>query len=86
MCSAQYVTSRGKKAHEIEHVWADHFDQHPEFAHEADFYEYRNKIGGLLLLPNSFNASYGDLPYKKKLSHYFGQNLLAKPDTACPGY
>lgn len=74
----QYVTSRGKKAYEIEHLWADHLDQHAEFTHEADFAEYRNRIGGLLLLPKSFNASYGDLPYEKKLSHYFGQNLLAK--------
>lgn len=32
----------------------------------------------MLLLPKSFNASYGDLPYEQKLPHYFGQNLLAK--------
>lgn len=74
----QYVTTRGKKAYEIEHMWANHFELYPEFAHEADFDEHRNRIGGLLLLPKSFNASYGDLPYEKKLSHYFGQNLLAK--------
>lgn len=29
-------------------------------------------------LPKRFNASYGDLPYDKKLEHYFGQNLLAR--------
>src|SRR5271156_2518186 len=40
--------------------------------------EYRNRIGGLLLLPKSFNASYGDLPYAKKREHYVGQNLLAR--------
>ncbi len=74
----QYVTTRGKKAYEVEHVWADHLEQHKEFTHEADFKEYRSRIGGLLLLPKSFNASYGDLPYEKKLKHYFGQNLLAK--------
>ena len=39
---------------------------------------YRNRIGGLLLLPKSFNASYGDKPYSEKREHYFGQNLLAK--------
>lgn len=38
----------------------------------------RNRIGGLLLLPKSFNASYGDLPYEEKLPHYFSQNLLAR--------
>jgi len=31
----------------------------------------------LLLLPKSFNASYGDLPYGEKREHYFGRNLLA---------
>ena len=34
--------------------------------------------GGLLLLPKSFNASYGDKPYAEKREHYFGQNLLAQ--------
>ena len=73
-----YVTSRGKKAYEVEHIWSDHVEDHAEFTHAADFAEYRNRIGCLLLLPKSFNASYGDLPYEKKLSHYFGQNLLAR--------
>src|SRR5271169_3639832 len=40
--------------------------------------EYRNRIGGLLLLPKSFNASYGDLPYAQKREHYAGRNLLAQ--------
>jgi len=31
----------------------------------------------LLLLPKSFNASYGDLPFEKKLPYYITQNLLA---------
>jgi hypothetical protein len=34
--------------------------------------------GGLLLLPKSFNASYGDLPCAEKRRHYVGQNLLAR--------
>jgi len=40
--------------------------------------EYRNRIGGLLLLPKSFNSSYGDLPYDEKYDLYYGQNLLAQ--------
>ena len=32
----------------------------------------------MLLLPKSFNASYGDLPYDQKLPHYNSQNLLAR--------
>lgn len=74
----EYV-SEGKNRYEIEHIWANHPELHlDEFQHEADFAEYRNRIGGLLLLPKSFNASYSDLPYKDKLNHYFSQNLLAR--------
>jgi hypothetical protein len=63
----------------VEHIWADHPEQHgDEFGHEADFGEHRNRIGGLLLLPKRFNASYGDLPYTDKLPHYLTQNLLAR--------
>lgn len=70
---------RGKKGYEIEHIWADHAERHAdEFAHPSEFAEYRNRIGGLLLLPKSFNASYGDLPYQEKREHYLGQNLLAR--------
>jgi hypothetical protein len=75
---AEYA-QRGKKGYEIEHIWADHPEQHAdEFAHPSEFSEYRNRIGGLLLLPKSFNASYGDLPYDTKREHYLSQNLLAR--------
>jgi hypothetical protein len=75
----EYVLGRGKKAYEVEHIWADHPERHvAEFPHQSDFEEFRNRIGGLLLLPKSFNASYGDLPYVEKLPHYLTQNLLAR--------
>jgi uncharacterized protein DUF262/uncharacterized protein DUF1524 len=75
----EYSQRGGKKGYEIEHVWADHPERHTdEFSHPSEFQEYRNRIGGLLLLPKSFNASYGDLPYAEKLQHYLGQNLLAR--------
>jgi Protein of unknown function DUF262/Protein of unknown function (DUF1524) len=71
--------SEGRGRYEVEHIWADHPERHTgEFGHAADFAEYRNRIGGLLLLPKSFNASYGDLTYEKKLPHYNTQNLLAR--------
>ncbi len=70
---------RGRKGYEIEHIWADHPERHTdEFAHPSEFQEYRNRIGGLLLLPKTFNASYGDLPYAEKREHYDSQNLLAR--------
>jgi hypothetical protein len=75
----EYVSGRGQQAYEVEHVWSNHPEWHKdEFAHPSDFDEVRNRIGGLLLLPKSFNASYGDLPYSKKRKHYLKQNLLAQ--------
>lgn len=82
----EYVFGRGKKAYEVEHIWANHPERHiDEFPHPSDFEDFRNRIGGLLLLPKSFNASYGDLPYvdeenseEAKLPHYNAQNLLAR--------
>lgn len=75
----EYIVRRGKNGYEVEHIWADHPERHTdEFSHPTDFAEYRNRIGGLLLLPKSFNASYNDKPYSDKREHYYGQNLLAQ--------
>jgi hypothetical protein len=75
----EYVDTAGKNRFEVEHIWADKPEEHrDEFAHSADFVDYRNRFGGLLLLPKSFNAAYGALPYEKKQSHYNAQNLLAR--------
>jgi hypothetical protein len=75
----EYAKRGGKEGLEIEHIWADHADRHEdEFTHPSEFAEYRNRVGDLLLLPKSFNASYGDLRYEEKLVHYDSQNLLAR--------
>ena len=85
---SEYIAT-GTNRYEIEHIWASDFlvygeqfsspvDCVKEFPYLDDFDAYRNRIGGLLLLPKSFNASYGDLPYAKKLPHYYSQNLLAQ--------
>jgi len=75
----EYVQRKGKHGYEVEHIWANHPERHAdEFSHKNDFEDYRNRIGGLLLLPKSFNASYGDLPYAEKREHYNSQNLLAR--------
>lgn len=68
-----------KKEIEVEHIWANHFEQHTdEFDNESDFSTARNNIGDLLVLPKSFNASYGDAPYDVKVRQYFSQNILAQ--------
>lgn len=75
----EYIRRNGKNGYEVEHIWANHPERHEdEFAHPNDFDEYRNRIGDLLLLPKSFNASYGDMTYADKRDHYYGQNLLAQ--------
>ncbi len=73
------LVADGPNRYEIEHIWADHPERHvDEFEHPTDFAEFRNRFGGLLLLPKKFNASYGDLKYEEKLQHYLSQNLLAR--------
>jgi len=80
----EYVSEGRKNGYEVEHIGADHWEQHQdEFTHETDFDEYRNRLGGLLL-PKTFNSSYNDWSYAKKLPKYLEQNLLARslnPDT-----
>ncbi len=74
-----YVNWRQKSPFEVEHIWAIHFERYAkEFDSKYDFEQPRNKIGGLLLLPKDFNASFGDMPYEKKFDYYFAQNPLAK--------
>lgn len=75
----EYMRGRGKNGYEVEHIWANKPKRHEqEFPHASDFKEYRNRIGGLLLLPKPFNASYGALPYSEKYPLYFSQNILAQ--------
>lgn len=78
-------TNAGSTRYEVEHIWANTPERHQsEFTNPNEFHEHRNRLGGLLLLPKSFNASYGAKPYETKLPHYRSQNLLAgslHPDT-----
>ena len=75
----KYVKRGRNKRFEIEHIWADKFEEHKgEFSLKTEFEEYRNRLGGLILIPEGFNQSYGALPYVEKLEHYFKQNLLSQ--------
>lgn len=78
---ADYILNKQNKNNpiEIEHIWSNHYEKHQEeFDSEIDFNQTRNNIGGLLLLPKSFNASYSDSSYEIKVEHYFSQNILAQ--------
>lgn len=74
-----YITDSIKKPFQIEHIWSDSFDEHTdEFDQRDEFYNYRNRIGGLLLLPKGTNQSFSKDSYEKKLPHYLKENLLAQ--------
>ena len=74
-----YIVRSGKNAFEVEHILANNFDMFSEqFEDRAAFDEWRNYIGGLLLLPKKKNASLGGDSYKKKRKQYLTQNKLAQ--------
>lgn len=74
----KYFISPNAKPYEVEHIWADKFDEHrDEFDQISEFKDYRNRLGGLILLPRGTNQSLNDLPYDNKGEHYLKENLLA---------
>ena len=74
-----YFVSPGTKPYEVEHIWADKFDEHrDEFEQQHEFENYRNRIGDLVLLPQGTNQSYGAMSYVDKIEHYLKENLLVK--------
>lgn len=80
----KYMLSPDGKRFEIEHIWSDHFERHnAEFDHPEEFMRFRNKIGGLVLLPNGTNQAYNDMDEDEKIKkHYIKENLLAA--SLCP--
>jgi Protein of unknown function (DUF1524) len=63
---------------DIEHIWADKFERFQgEVGTMERFTSCRNRLGALLLLSRSDNASFGADPYADKLDHYQRANLLA---------
>lgn len=74
-----YMSDNIKKPAQIEHIWADIYEQHKnEFDQKTDFNFYRNSLGDLILLPKGTNQSFNKDPYDIKLPHYLKQNLLAQ--------
>lgn len=68
----------GKNSYEVQHIWANHPERHiDDFPHGFEFEAYRDRIGGLLLLPKGTSTNQGDLSYTEKLGYYANQHLLA---------
>ena len=59
----EYITASGRQAYEVEHIWAeqswaeDREGFRTWYPQEENFREARNRIGALLLIPKSVNAS-----------------------------
>ncbi|MBP6603405.1 MAG: DUF262 domain-containing protein [Verrucomicrobiales bacterium] len=67
-----------KNPYEVEHLWPNHYEDFANvFQTEDEFSNWRNHLGGLVLLPKSKNASLNDKPYPYKREHYQDENLLA---------
>ena len=72
-CYQEYIK------YDIEHIWANRPELHDEeFDHEYDFQEYRDRIGGLLLLSPKRNKDFSARSYEEKLEDYLNENLLAQ--------
>jgi hypothetical protein len=68
---AQLVVVSGRSRFDIEHIWPNQFDHYQEqFADQAEFRDYRNRLGSLLLIPHTLNMSYNDMPTSAKLPLY----------------
>ena len=78
---ADYVNREQKNPYDIEHIWADDYTQgnhQLEFSTEEEFKDFRNRFGGLLILPKDKNRSLQDMEYSKKVIKYDSENLLAR--------
>jgi uncharacterized protein with ParB-like and HNH nuclease domain len=76
---SEYISRKIDSPFEIEHIWANHFEEHEdEFDYPEEFQRVRNSFGGLVLIPRGINQSYGDKPYPEKLTYYVKENVLAQ--------
>lgn len=72
-----YFSAPNGRPYEIEHLWGNVYERHrDEFEAQSEFEEFRNHLGGLVLLPKGTNQSYSNRPYEEKLLHYVKENLL----------
>ncbi len=74
----RYVDRSTKNPQDIEHITGFSYAKFgSEFPTEHEFLDWRNSIGGLVLLPADVNRSLQDKSFSEKAPHYAKQNLLA---------
>jgi len=67
----ELVVVSGRTRIDLEHIWPRKFEEYRHlFTDEAEFLDYRNRLGSLLLIPYSFNRSYSDMSTDQKLPLY----------------
>lgn len=77
---ARFMVTSGRDKFSIEHLLSNSHDYaESKIESEVQFNEWRNKLGSLVLLPHTFNASYQDMDWKEKFPLYArpNHNLLA---------
>jgi uncharacterized protein with ParB-like and HNH nuclease domain len=74
----KYVDRTVKNPFDVEHIWADDFASvSTMFSSAEEFYQWRNHIGSLLLLPADVNRSLQAQSFTDKQPHYAKQNFYA---------
>ncbi|MEM6327646.1 MAG: DUF262 domain-containing protein [Bacteroidota bacterium] len=82
---AALVDRDAKNPFDIEHIWPDTYARFVDvFDSQHEFREARDRVGGLLLLPQDVNRSLQHKPYEQKLPVYAKQNAYA--GSLAPGY
>lgn len=78
----KYLDRSPNNRYDVEHVWPDtldvYVDRYPNrFKTREQAVEFRDRLGGLVLLPEKVNRSLQAKPYLKKRDKYLEDNLLA---------
>lgn len=75
---AHYVDRDTSNPYDIEHVWPDAYERFADaFESKHDFEEARNRVAGLVLLPQDVNRSLQAKPFEAKAPVYAKQNAYA---------
>lgn len=65
------VVVSGRSRFDIEHIWPNKWEEYKSFfSDEAEFEDYRNRLGSLALIPHTFNNSYSDMKTSEKIPLY----------------
>ena len=71
-------TTQARSNYQIEHILADNDENKSYFKSEEEFWQQRNRLGGLLLLLGRNNQSSGNESYKRKLKTYSNGLMLCR--------